>query len=127
VSTSRTGVSAVVPSVTVSGDQPCERPRARTRHPLRHAQSTTASTCSGPVGAQAHSPSAVISVERHLRRKAGEFGRGDGRVGREQHGYGGRRGGGAQRAAAAERHRTTSGGGGVVHRTIDHGFTLGIA
>ncbi|MGW2702874.1 hypothetical protein [Streptomyces sp. NPDC001340] len=47
--------SAVVPSVIVSGDQPCELPRARTHHPLRHAQLTTESTCFGVVGAQAHS------------------------------------------------------------------------
>lgn len=61
MSTRRTGASEAVPSVIVRGDQPCEEPRARTRQPCRQAQLTTSTTWSGPVGAQAHSPSAVIS------------------------------------------------------------------
>lgn len=55
------GASDSVPAVIVSGDQPCAEPRARTLQPCRQAQLTTAITWSGPTGAQAHSPSAVIS------------------------------------------------------------------
>lgn len=80
VSTRSTGAPDGVPSVTVRGDQPCEAPRARTRHPCRHAQLTTSATCRGPSGAQAHRPSAVISptqfryAERYSATSAGKSG-----------------------------------------------------
>ncbi len=68
VSTNSTRGDRRVPAASVSGDQLCIAPRARTRYPCRHAQLTTSTTCAGVAGVHVHTASTSIACAQFSKR-----------------------------------------------------------